>query len=272
MTAVAALLRAMPVSWLSVRCGIRMPVVVKYTAMKPQVALPRVRVSAIERRRERGISSSSSTSSASGTQPAWVSGSITVNASHPSHRLLADLDRDLHALRQVDVDTRAEADQTDAVALLDLRALRDVGDDAAGHRAGDLDHLDVTEFGVEVPDDALVVLALLVETGTKPPGMCSTEVTVPESGARLTWTLSGLMKIATRVRPSFHGMMLCTTPSAGEMTRPWAISRSGSRKNHSMPAPRAGVGTATAAQRPERRGRARLPPPGATVGGGHGEA
>src|SRR5436309_399732 len=161
----------MPVdSSLPVRCGIRMPVVVKYTAMNPHVALPRVRVSAIERRRERGISSSSSTSSASGTQPAWVSGSITVNASHPSHRLLTDLDRDLHALGQVDVDARAEADQTDAVALLDLRALRDVGDDAAGHRAGDLDHFDVTEFGVEVPDDALVVLALLVERRNEPAG------------------------------------------------------------------------------------------------------
>src|SRR3954464_14723659 len=170
MTAVAALLRAMPVSWLSVRCGIRMPVVVKYTAMKPQVALPSVRVSAIERRRERGISSSSSTSSASGTQPACVSGSITVNASHPSHGLLADLDRDLHALGQVEVDTRAEADQTDTVTLLDLRALRDIGHDAAGHRAGDLDHLDVAEFGVEVPDYALVVLALLVERRNEPTG------------------------------------------------------------------------------------------------------
>lgn len=29
--------------------------------------------------------------------------------------------------------------------------------------AGDLHHLDVAELGVEVPDDALVVLALLVE-------------------------------------------------------------------------------------------------------------
>ena len=83
----------------------RMPVVVKYTAMKPHVALPSVRVSAIDRRRERGISSSSSTSSASGTQPALVSGSITVNASHPSHGLLTDLDRDLHALGQVEVHT-----------------------------------------------------------------------------------------------------------------------------------------------------------------------
>ena len=55
----------------------------------------------------------------------------------------------------------------------------------------------------------------LLNAGTKPPGMCSTDVTVPASGARLTWTFSGLMKIATRVRPSFHGMMLCTTPSAG---------------------------------------------------------
>src|SRR5690242_8238997 len=141
----------------------RMPVVVKYTAMKPHVALPRVRVSAIDRRRERGISSSSSTSSASGTQP-WVSGSITVNASHPRHGLLSHLDRDLHALGQVDVDARAETDQADPLALLDLRALGDVGDDAAGDGAGDLDHLDVTELGVEVPDDALVVLALLVES------------------------------------------------------------------------------------------------------------
>src|SRR3954467_5514073 len=117
-----------------------MPVVVKYTAMKPQVALPSVRVSAIERRRERGISSSSSTSSASGTH--WGSGSITVNASHPCHRLLADLDRDLDTLGEVDVDARAETDQADPVALLDLRSLRHVRDDAASDRTGDLDHLD----------------------------------------------------------------------------------------------------------------------------------
>src|ERR1043165_270931 len=106
----------MPDSSLPVRCGIRMPVVVKYTAMKPQVALPSVRVSAIERRRERGISSSSSsTSSASGTH--WVSGSITVNASHPCHRLLADLDGDLAPLGEVDVDAGAETDQADPLAL-----------------------------------------------------------------------------------------------------------------------------------------------------------
>ena len=35
----------------------RMPVVVKYTAMKPHVALPSVRVSAIDSRSESGISS-----------------------------------------------------------------------------------------------------------------------------------------------------------------------------------------------------------------------
>src|SRR5690606_3165853 len=148
----------------------RMPVVVKYTAMKPQVALPRVRVSAIDRRSESGISSSSSSWSASGTHPACVSGSITVNASHPSHGLLTDLDRDLHALRQVEVDTRAEADETDPVALLDLGALGHVGDDAAGDGAGDLDHPDVTELGVEVPDHPLVVLALLVEGGPETTG------------------------------------------------------------------------------------------------------
>ncbi len=81
-TAVAAECRAMPLSSLPVRCGIRMPVVVKYTAMKPHVALPRVRVSAIDSRIESGMSSASS-SSASGTHSACVSGSITVNASHP---------------------------------------------------------------------------------------------------------------------------------------------------------------------------------------------
>ena len=97
----------------------------------------------------------------------------------------------------------------------------------------------------------------LLNAGTNPPGMCSTDVTVPARGARLTWTFSGLMKIATRVRPSFHGMMLCTTPSAGEMTRPWVISRSGSRKNHSMPAASAVVGTATAAAAPGACGRGR---------------
>ncbi|GAA4893951.1 hypothetical protein GCM10023237_10270 [Streptomyces coeruleoprunus] len=102
--------------------------------------------------------------------------------------------------------------------------------------------------------------------------MCSTDVTVPASGARLTWTFSGLMKMATRVRPSFHGMMLCTTPSAGEMTRPCAISRSGSRKNHSMPAARAVAGTAIALARRERRARTRLRAAVATVGRSHGDA
>lgn len=88
----------------------------------------------------------------------------------------------------------------------------------------------------------------------------------------MTWTFSGLMKMATRVRPSFHGMMLCTTPSAGEMTRPGAISRSGSRKNHSMPAARAVAGTARAAARLERRERTRLTAAVATVGRSHGDA
>src|SRR3954451_23972353 len=111
MTAVAALWRAMPDSWLPVRCGIRIPVVVKYTAMKPHVALPSVSVSAIDRRRERGISSSSSTSSPSDPQPVRASGSVTVNASHPSHGLLTDLHVDLHALGKVDVDARPETDQ-----------------------------------------------------------------------------------------------------------------------------------------------------------------
>ncbi len=60
----------MPDSSLPVRCGMRIPVVVKYTAMNPHVALPRVSVSAIESRSERGMSSASSCSSASGTQPA----------------------------------------------------------------------------------------------------------------------------------------------------------------------------------------------------------
>lgn len=88
----------------------------------------------------------------------------------------------------------------------------------------------------------------------------------------MTWTFSGLMKIATRVRPSCHGMMLCTTPSAGEMTRPCAISRSGSRKNHSMPAASAVAGTATTAAFEERRDRARLRAAVATVGRSHGDA
>src|SRR5690606_38066444 len=112
-----------------------MPVVVKYTAMKPQVALPRVRVSAIDRRSESGIFSSSSSCSASCTRTSCVSGSITFSSSLPSYGLLTDLDRDLLALRQVEVDTRAEADVTDPVALLDLGALGHVGDDAAGDGA-----------------------------------------------------------------------------------------------------------------------------------------
>lgn len=66
-TAVAALWRAMPplASALPMRCGTRTPVVVKYTAMKPQIALPRVRVSAIDSRVESGMSSTSSISSPS---------------------------------------------------------------------------------------------------------------------------------------------------------------------------------------------------------------
>src|SRR4051812_15082046 len=136
--------------------------------MKPRVALPSVRVSAIDRRSDSGISSASSAMSSSAQ--AGVSGSVTVNSGHPSHRLLADLDVGLDALGKVDVDTRTEADQADPFALLDLRALGDVGHDAAGDGAGDLDHLDVTELGVEVPDDALVVLALLVEGGNEATG------------------------------------------------------------------------------------------------------
>lgn len=94
----------MPDSSLPVRCGIRMPVVVKYTAMKPQVALPRVRVSAIDSRIDNGISSASSSSSASSTQPAGASGSIKVNSSHPCGRGLTDLDGDVDTFRKVDVD------------------------------------------------------------------------------------------------------------------------------------------------------------------------
>src|SRR5215203_6772103 len=106
----------------------RTPVVVKYTAMKPQVAFPSVSVSAIDSRVESGISSSSS--SVSGTHEAWVSGSITVKSSHPRCRGLADLDGGLDSLRQVDIHSGAEADQPDAFALFDLRALCHVRHDA----------------------------------------------------------------------------------------------------------------------------------------------
>ncbi|GAB2589145.1 hypothetical protein GCM10027168_22530 [Streptomyces capparidis] len=77
--------------------------------------------------------------------------------------------------------------------------------------------------------------------------------------------------MATRVRPSRHGMMLCTTPSAGEITRPVAISRSGSRKNHSIAAVRAVAGTAAAAQRPDLRDLARHSAAVAAVGSSHGD-
>ena len=122
-TAVAALCRAMPPSSLPVRCGMRTPVVVKYTAMKPQVALPRVRVSAIDSRVDSGMSSL-----------------VLVGLGRPSPPVSRDQSRsrrvtpavvawptstaDLDALREVDVDARAEADQSDPLTLLDLGALR----------------------------------------------------------------------------------------------------------------------------------------------------
>ncbi len=69
------------------------------------------------------VSSTSAASiSASGTQAACASGSITVKASHPRGGGLADLDRDIDTLGEVYVDPRAEADETDPLTLFDLRA------------------------------------------------------------------------------------------------------------------------------------------------------
>ncbi len=80
------------------------------------------------------------------------------------------------------------------------------------------------------------------------------------------------MKIATRVRPSGQASMLCTTPSAGEITRPAPTVRSGSRKNHSIPALSAEAGTAATAQARLRRARAVVATAVSTVGTSQGEA
>src|SRR5581483_10802715 len=104
-------------------------------------------------RRRRTVRSCSSSASAE-----IVSGSVTVKARHPGGRTLADLDGGFDARREVGVNPGAEADQADPLALLHLSPGLQVGDDAAGDRAGDLHHLDVADLGVEVPDDALVAV------------------------------------------------------------------------------------------------------------------
>src|SRR5882757_1572886 len=173
-TAPAALCLDIAPSLVPIRCGTSTPVVVKYTAMNPQIALPRVRPSAMDSRVDSGSSATPSSSSLTqedaeaavappGADADCVSGSRMVKASHPSRGGLPDLDRGLDARRQIDVDARAEPDQPDPLALLDLAAPWHVRHDPPRHRAGDLHHLDVTEFGVEVPDHPLVVFALLVE-------------------------------------------------------------------------------------------------------------
>src|SRR5262245_64851901 len=65
--------------------------------------------------------------------------------------------------RKVDVDPRAEADETDALAGADALALPDEADDTTGNEAGDLHHRDLGGLG---GDDhggaALVELARFV--------------------------------------------------------------------------------------------------------------
>ena len=69
------------------------------------------------------------------------------------------------ALRQVDIDARAEADHADALAGADAGALAHEADDAPRHQAGDLHHADARAAGRDHERVALVVLARLVEVG-----------------------------------------------------------------------------------------------------------
>src|ERR1700728_809223 len=88
------------------------------------------------------------------------------------HRLSRDrsrieTDHDLRARRQVDVDARAEADEADALAGGEQRALMGEAHDPPGDQAGDLDHAKPPGWRVDDDAVALVVLARLVEVGVE---------------------------------------------------------------------------------------------------------
>src|SRR5690606_1571494 len=103
--------------------------------------------------------------------------SVHANARPPAeavkycqHRLadnggLADGAAQADMLRQVDVDARAEADQADPLAGVDLAVLRDEADAAARHAPGDLHEGDLAGRRIENEAVALIVLAGLVELG-----------------------------------------------------------------------------------------------------------
>ena len=82
-------------------------------------------------------------------------------------RGLALGDEDVGGDRQIDVEARAEADQADALAGGERVALLDEADDAPRHQTGDLDDADRPVRALD--DDAvpLVALARLVELGVE---------------------------------------------------------------------------------------------------------
>src|SRR5262245_48403871 len=69
------------------------------------------------------------------------------------------------ALRQIDIDARAEADHADALAGPDTCAFAREGDDAPGNQACDLHDNDARRAGTDDEGVALVVLARLIEVG-----------------------------------------------------------------------------------------------------------
>src|SRR5580658_1258502 len=87
-----------------------------------------------------------------------------------NHRLARDrarieADHDVRALREIDVDARAEADQPDALAGGEQRALVGETDDPPGDEAGDLDNAKSPRRRIDHDAVALIVLARLVEVG-----------------------------------------------------------------------------------------------------------
>src|SRR5215211_4644716 len=107
-----------------------------------------------------GIPASTHAESASGIGGAQIG----------EHRLAGDRglslgDKGLDALRQIDVDARAEPDHADPLAGADRVALAHEGNDAPRDQAGDLHDADSRPAGGDHERIALVVLAGLVEIG-----------------------------------------------------------------------------------------------------------
>src|SRR5437868_12140074 len=85
------------------------------TAAKPQSALPRESESAAERRKALPTGPCGTSSSLS--QPP---ASAAVNSSHPRHCLLTHGHRGRDSFGEVDIDSRAESDESDPLGLYEL--------------------------------------------------------------------------------------------------------------------------------------------------------